>query len=254
MPQAPPARRQGRNRRNKKLKTYLVDSLKVIDHRDFDADRLADGFPKCEKLHSATEISFKTRISKAVFMKALDKVVHPSVRIFEQENQFRSAAQAAPVPPPRASAPTRTRGATKKKPRTTPARVHLQPAQPKPHRYWSGATGSSQFPEPFNASRTSQAHVAPPKAPQRLLQARPKARPVAASAAATHQASMENDLAEVIVPAATRRRTSMESDDSQKARQVSNVLRSFAAVIALHPSRASAPIVTTNLQRSSDPE
>lgn len=113
------------------MHAYLVDFLKVIDYSDFDVNRLTDGMPKREKLDGATEITFKTRPRNGPFMKELDKLVHPSVRIFEQENQcylreplsLSSAAKAAPAHPQRGSASTGASATQKKKGRKAPART-----------------------------------------------------------------------------------------------------------------------------------
>lgn len=51
-------------------------------------NKLGDAFSHAEDLDSATEISFRCRMTKACFMKGLDKVAHHSIRIFEHDNQF----------------------------------------------------------------------------------------------------------------------------------------------------------------------
>lgn len=85
-------------KQNKPMRSYVVDFLKVIDYTDFDPDKLADAFPQIEKLHSATEIALKCRMTKQTLMKKLDSILHPSVRIFEQDNLFFLREPLAPEP------------------------------------------------------------------------------------------------------------------------------------------------------------
>lgn len=252
-----PQGRRGRTaKKNNKLMNYVVDFVRVADCKDFDVNKLGDAFPHAEKLHSATEISFRCRMTKARFMKRLDKIVHHSIRIFEQDNQFflrepldkvLSSESSGPCQP--AHPPPAPKATQQKKPRGKARQVHLVPAAPQRHRYWCGAAGGNERPEPFSACRPS-APRAPPKAPQRVLQSRPKAKVAKATAPPLH---IELDeVSDEIALAPLRRRVGAEAPETQHARQVSNLLRSIAAVIAPRPTRAPAPIVIHTLSKSSE--
>lgn len=83
-------------------------------------------------------------------------------------------------------------------------------------------------------------HPLIPKAPQRRLQAKPKARVsrAALSEAPADESSPENVSEAITTRAPPRRRVSVEAPEAQQARQVSNLLRPLAAIIAPGPSVA----------------
>lgn len=193
-------------------------------------------------------------MTKACFMKGLDRVIHRSIRIFEQDNLFFlreplcEASKASLKPRQPAYPPPTQQVAKPKKAKAKARRAHLVPAALQSDRYWSGAKGSGEMPKPFSVWRPT-APLAPPKAPQRLLQSRPKAK----AKAAASQVHIDLDtLSDEIAPAPPRRRAAAEAQETQHARQASNILRSLAAVIAPRPSRAPTPIVIRVVSKSSE--
>lgn len=227
-----------------------MDFLKVVDHVDFDLERVLTGFRQYQILESSSEIKVRRGLTEVKFLKRLDGLVHPDIRIFEEGRLFllreplsapptgQSSSSSTPEQPlPKAS---QTSHSQKKRRKT----AHLAPGPPLGQglRYWSGATGSAAAPQPFSAWGPSPPKFPPPRrTPQKPLKTKPKA-----MLCDVGDESFESATAAVL-PKPPRAKSS-EASQAARMRQVSNVLRSLAVLIAPRPSTAEQPILSLTME------
>lgn len=216
----------------------LRGGLSDVGHVDFDLDRILQGFSTNKVLESSSEPKVRSCLSKVKFLKRLDSLAHPHIRIFKEGRLFLLLEHINPRETGSSSRPTAPTPSVHKaskvkspQPQRRKKTAHLVPGPPQGQalRYWSGATGSDEAPQPFMKWGPSPPKFPPPhRPPQQLLKAKPKA-PQAVRSSPGPDLFESVSAAKDAEPALAR---SAEPSQAAHMQQVSNMLRSLAAPIA----------------------
>lgn len=208
-----------RTRRSKKLKRFVVDICRVIDCKEFDLDALQNAFRSMQIVVDKSEMVVKTKLSKTQVMMRLDKVLAKTIRLFEMDSHFCLCEPLVDKKRDHKEMKTSRPSTPAASPPPTRRRAHLVPPSSGTVRHWSGAAGSDKKPQPFRKPFSAwppMQQEQPQRAPQIILQAKPKSTPrPRPRPAAPREAPPVEDLTDIVLTPRSTERGRLADDLSE---------------------------------------